>query len=47
MVFGDSPLNNHDTKTQFQRAMEELGIASIFANSPEAKGRVETMFGTL
>ena len=40
-------VENHDTKTQFQRAMEELNIETIFALSPEAKGRVETMFGTL
>ena len=40
-------IENHDTKTQFQRAMEELNIETIFALSPEAKGRVETMFGTL
>lgn len=38
---------NPDTLTQFQRAMKELRIESILANSPEAKGRVETMFGTL
>jgi len=43
----ETAINNHDTKTQFQRAMEELSIEPIFANSPEAKGRVETMFGTL
>ena len=43
----ETALNNHDTKTQFQRAMAELGIEPIFANSPEAKGRVETMFRTL
>lgn len=40
-------LENHDTKTQFQRAMEELQIEPIFANSPQAKGRVERLFGTL
>jgi len=43
----ETALNNHDTKTQFQRAMAELNIEPIFAHSPEAKGRVETMFGTL
>ena len=32
--------------TQFQRAMEELGIQMIFALSPQAKGRVERMAGT-
>jgi len=33
--------------TQFSRAMEELGITSISANSPQAKGRVERLWGTL
>jgi hypothetical protein len=32
--------------TQFTRAMHELGIAVIPANSPAAKGRVERSFGT-
>jgi len=30
-----------DGRTQFSRAMEELGIELICANSPQAKGRVE------
>lgn len=38
---------NHDLKTQFQRAMSELGIEPIFAHSPQAKGRVERLFETL
>lgn len=33
--------------TQFGRAMEELNIGAICANSPQAKGRVERAFGTL
>lgn len=40
-------LNNSDLKTQFQRALTELHIEPIFANSPQAKGRVENMFKTL
>ena len=32
--------------TQFSRAMEELGIQIIFAQSPQAKGRVERTAGT-
>ena len=36
-----------DRKTQFQRAMETLTIEPIFAESPEAKGRVERLFETL
>lgn len=38
---------NPDTLTQFQRAMEELRVEVIPANSPQAKGRVERLFGTL
>ena len=38
---------NHDTKTQFQRAMTELGVELITAYSPQAKGRVERFFGVL
>jgi transposase len=33
--------------TQFGRLLEELGISSIGAHSPQAKGRVERGFGTL
>lgn len=33
--------------TQFGRAMKELGIELIFANSPQAKGRVERVNQTL
>lgn len=33
--------------TQFTRAMAELGIEVITAHSPQAKGRVERLFGTL
>ena len=33
--------------TQFSRAMAELKIPLIFANSPQAKGRVENVNGTL
>jgi len=32
--------------TQFGRALKELGIRSIFARSPQAKGRVERLAGT-
>lgn len=39
--------NNPDLKTQFQRAMDTLHIEPIFANSPQAKGRVERLFRTL
>ena len=33
--------------TQFGRALKELGIGMILAHSPEAKGRIERVFGTL
>lgn len=33
--------------TQFGRALKELGIQPIFALSPQAKGRIERLFGTL
>ena len=33
--------------TQYTRAMKELGIDVICANSPQAKGRVERLFNTL
>jgi hypothetical protein len=33
--------------TQFQRAMKDLGINPIPANSPQAKGRIERLFKTL
>jgi len=33
--------------TQYQRALSELGITVIHADSPQAKGRVENLFGTL
>ena len=40
-------VDNAEMMTQFQRTMEELSITVICANSPEAKGRVERLFGTL
>lgn len=33
--------------TQVGRALEQLGIELILANSPQAKGRIERLFGTL
>jgi hypothetical protein len=42
-----SAVDNADMLTQFERAMNELGVKVICANSPEAKGRVERLFGTL
>ena len=36
-----------DCLTQFQRAMKDLDVQLIYAFSPQAKGRVERLFGTL
>src|SRR5579862_7724145 len=40
--------DGHDdpTPTQFSRALSELDVALILANSPQAKGRVERLWGT-
>ena len=40
-------VDDNNGLTQFGRAMEELGIMPIFANTPQAKGRVEKINGTL
>ncbi len=40
------PGDSHNP-TQFGRAMKELNIELINANSPQAKGRIERSFGTL
>lgn len=44
-------VNNHnpdnDKLTQYGRALKELGIKLIHANSPQAKGRVERSYKTL
>ena len=40
-------LRDEQALTQFERAAEELGIKLIHANSPQAKGRIERVFGTL
>jgi hypothetical protein len=40
-------VDNTELKTQFERAMRQAGVEPITAHSPEAKGRVERVFGTL
>lgn len=40
-------LEGKQDPTQFGRLLEELEISSIAARSPQAKGRVERLFGTL
>lgn len=39
--------DNEELMTQFGRAMKQLEVDLIKANSPQAKGRVERLFGTL
>ena len=42
----EDELNNREPLTQVGRALEELGVDVIFADSPQAKGRVERNFET-
>ncbi len=46
-IFRAEDQHGEATPTQFSRACKELGIQLILANSPQAKGRVERLFGTL
>jgi transposase len=41
------PQTTHEGETQFKRAMDNLGVKTIYANSPQAKGRVERANKTL
>lgn len=43
----EEDLKGEFAKTQFARALNELGVKTIFAHSPQAKGRVERLFDTL
>lgn len=40
-------VDNAELMTQFKRAMNELGVTLISANTPQAKGRIERLFETL
>ena len=40
-------LHGEEALSQFGRALRELGIEWIAAHSPQAKGRIERLFGTL
>jgi len=40
-------LNEEVPLSEFERALKELGVQVLHANSPQAKGRVERLFGTL
>ena len=44
---GDEQLAGEPAQSQFGRALRELGIEWIAAHSPQAKGRIERLFGTL
>jgi len=46
-VFKVNQKNCEDNITQFKRSMNEIEIDVIFASSPQAKGRVERVNGTL
>jgi transposase len=43
----EDELNGRKPMSQFQRVLSELGIASIASGSPQAKGRVERLWGVL
>lgn len=43
----EDELNNTKPLSEFERAMKELGVKVIHANSPQAKGRIERLFKTL
>ncbi len=43
----DEQLRDEPPRTQIGRALRELGIEWIAAHSPQAKGRIENVFGTL
>jgi hypothetical protein len=43
----EEQLSGEREPTHFGRALRELGIQPIFARSPQAKGRVERLWGTL
>ena len=42
----EDELNNVEPLSQFARAVTELGVDIIYANSPQAKGRIERLFNT-
>jgi transposase len=46
-IYRGETADGQATLTQFGRAMKDLGVELILANSPQAKGRVERMNGTL
>ena len=47
LTLADELSGRERLKSQFERALSELGVSVIFAYSPQAKGRVERLFGIL
>lgn len=43
----EEQLQGKDPQSQFERAVSELGVNVLHANSPQAKGRIERLFKTL
>ena len=43
----EDQLNDREPLSDFERALRELGVEVRHANSPQAKGRIERLFGTL
>lgn len=43
----EDELNDEEPLSHFERALRELGVEVVHANSPQAKGRIERLFGTL
>ena len=42
----EDELNNVQPLSQFARSLTDLGVNVIYADSPQAKGRIERLFGT-
>jgi transposase len=42
----EDQLEDRELMSQFERSLQELGVTVIHAYSPQAKGRVERLFGT-
>lgn len=43
----EEEINGEEPLSEFGRALKELGVEIIHAHSPQAKGRIERLFGTL
>lgn len=43
----EEELQGIEPMSQFERAVKELGVELLHAHSPQAKGRIERLFGTL